>query len=160
MSIFYITYLNHYQFFHFYFTELKFNSISFHVAFTIVIKFMNWFLFTSHLLIIVYACGNFFFMAIFFLSVIFLVKQYTCLVAQLCLTLCDPMDCGLPGSSVHGILHLRTLEWVAMPSPGDLPNPGIKPRSTALQEDSLPSEPAGKPYYFSKCNFSCQAIQI
>ena len=63
--------MNHYQFFHFYFTELKFNSISFHVAFTIVIKFMNWFLFTSHLLIIVYACGNFFFMAIVFLSVIF-----------------------------------------------------------------------------------------
>ena len=104
--------------------------------------------------------GIFFFMAIVFLSVIFLVKQYTCLVAQSCLTLCDPMDCGLPGSSVHGILQLRTLEWVAMPSPGDLPNPGIKPRSTALQEDSLPSEPAGKPYYFSKCNFSCQAIQI
>ena len=35
---------------------------------------------------------------------------------QSCLTLCDPMDCSLPGSSVHGILHARTLEWVAMPS--------------------------------------------
>ena len=34
---------------------------------------------------------------------------------QLCLTLCDPMDC-LPGSSVHGILQARILEWVAMPS--------------------------------------------
>ena len=39
-----------------------------------------------------------------------------CSVAQLCLTLCDPMDCGLPGSFVHGILQARTLEWVAMPS--------------------------------------------
>ena len=34
---------------------------------------------------------------------------------QLCLTLCDPMDCSLPGSSVHGIFQARILEWVAMP---------------------------------------------
>ena len=33
---------------------------------------------------------------------------------QLCLTLCDPMDCSAPGSSVHGILQARTLEWVAI----------------------------------------------
>ena len=39
-----------------------------------------------------------------------------CLVAQLCLTLCKPMDYSLPGSSVHGILQTRILEWVAMPS--------------------------------------------
>ena len=39
--------------------------------------------------------------------------------------LCDSMDCGLPGSSVHGIHQARKLEWVASPSPGDLPNPGI-----------------------------------
>ena len=38
------------------------------------------------------------------------------LVAQLCLTLCDTMDCSPPGSSVHGILQARILEWVAMPS--------------------------------------------
>ena len=37
------------------------------------------------------------------------------LVAQSCPTLCDPMDCGLPGSSVRGILRARILEWVAMP---------------------------------------------
>ena len=35
---------------------------------------------------------------------------------QPCLTLCDPMDCSLPGSSVGGILQARILEWVAMPS--------------------------------------------
>ena len=35
-------------------------------------------------------------------------------VTQLCLTLCDPMDCNLPGSSVHGIFQARTLEWVAI----------------------------------------------
>ena len=39
-----------------------------------------------------------------------------CLVAQLCLTLCDPLDCSPPGSSVHGILQARILEWVARPS--------------------------------------------
>ena len=68
-----------------------------------------------------------------------------CLIAQLYLTLCDPMDCSLPGSSVRGILQAGILEWVSMPSPGDLPNPGIKPRSPALQADSLSSEPPGKP---------------
>ena len=35
-------------------------------------------------------------------------------VAQSCLTLCDPMDCGLPGSSIHGIFQERVLEWVAI----------------------------------------------
>ena len=35
------------------------------------------------------------------------------LVAELCPTLCDPMDCSLPGSPVHGILQARKLEWVA-----------------------------------------------
>ena len=39
-----------------------------------------------------------------------------CLVTQSCLTLCDPMDCSPPGSSVHGILQARILEWFAMPS--------------------------------------------
>ena len=34
--------------------------------------------------------------------------------AVLCLTLCDPMDCSLPGSSVHGIFQARILEWVAI----------------------------------------------
>ena len=41
----------------------------------------------------------------------------------------------------HGILQARILEWVPLPSPGDLPNPGIEPRSPALQVDSLPAEP-------------------
>ena len=40
------------------------------------------------------------------------------LVAQSCLTLCDPMDCSLPGFSVHGILQARLLEWAAIPFPG------------------------------------------
>ena len=68
-----------------------------------------------------------------------------CVCAESCPTLCDPMDCSLPDSSVHGILQVRILEWVAMTSPGDLPDPGINPRSPASQEDSLPSEPSEKP---------------
>ena len=67
------------------------------------------------------------------------------LVAQLCLTLCDPANCSPPDSSVHGILQARILEWVAISFPGDLPNPGIESRSLALQAESLPSEPSGKP---------------
>ena len=55
-------------------------------------------------------------------------------IAQSCLTLCDSID-----YSVYGILQARILEWVPFPSPGDLPNPGIKPRSPALQADSLPA---------------------
>ena len=47
---------------------------------------------------------------------------------QLCSTLCDPMDCSPPGSSVHGILQARILEWVTMPSSGSS-DPGIKPTS-------------------------------
>ena len=43
---------------------------------------------------------------------------------QLCLTLCDPLDCSLPGSSVHGILQARTLEWVAVPSSRGFSQPG------------------------------------
>ena len=45
------------------------------------------------------------------------------------LALCDPMDCSLPGSSVHGILQARILEWVACPPPEYLPDPGIEPVS-------------------------------
>ena len=54
---------------------------------------------------------------------------FVCSVAQLCLTLCGPMDCTPPGSSVHGILQARILEWLPLPTPGDLPNPGIEPAS-------------------------------
>ena len=67
------------------------------------------------------------------------------LVAQSCPTLCDPMDCSLPDSSVHWIIQARKLEWLPCPPPGDLPNPGIEPGSPALQANSLPPDPSGKP---------------
>ena len=47
------------------------------------------------------------------------------------------MDSSLPGSAVHGIFQARILEWAAIPSPGDLPNPEIEPESPALQADAL-----------------------
>ena len=52
----------------------------------------------------------------------------------------------MPGFPVHAIFQARILEWVAIPSSGDLPDPGIEPESYALparQADSLPVEPLG-----------------
>ena len=46
-------------------------------------------------------------------------------ITQSCPTLCNPMECGLPGSSVHGILQTRVMKWVPFPSPGDLPTQGL-----------------------------------
>ena len=60
-------------------------------------------------------------------------------IAQSCPTLCDPVDCSLPGSSVHGLLQTRILKWVLFPPPGDLPEPGIELGSLAMQADSFPS---------------------
>ena len=64
-----------------------------------------------------------------------------CLVAQSCLTFCNPMDCSPPGSSVCESFQARILETIlANPSPGHLPDPGIKsmsPVSPPLQADSL-----------------------
>ena len=67
-----------------------------------------------------------------------------CSVAQSCLTLHNPMDCTLPGSSVNGISQARILEWVAIFYPGDLPDPRASgpresnPRLLHEKENSLP----------------------
>ena len=61
-------------------------------------------------------------------------------VAQSCLTLCDPMD-----YIIHGILQARILEWVTFPGSRGSSQPRDQPRSPALQVDSLPAEPQGKP---------------
>ena len=68
-------------------------------------------------------------------------------VAQSRPTLCNPVDCSLPGSSVHGILQARILEWVAIPfSRGSFqPRDRTQVCSPALWAGSLPSEPPGKP---------------
>ena len=62
-------------------------------------------------------------------------------VSQSCPTLCDPMDCSLPGSSIHGNFQARVLSGLPFPSPGDLPDSGIEPRSPILQAEALPSKP-------------------
>ena len=54
------------------------------------------------------------------------------LVTQSCPTLCDPMDCSPPGSSVHGILQARILEWVAYPFSRGYSQPRIEPRSSHI----------------------------
>ena len=61
------------------------------------------------------------------------------------------MDCSLPSSSVHGILHGEYWSGLPFPFPGNLPDPGIKPESPTLQADCLPSEPPGKPSSSSRC---------
>ena len=68
--------------------------------------------------------------------------QLLCLVAQSCPTLCHPMDCSLPGSSVHGNSPGKN-NWSGLPcpTPRDLHKPRIEPRSPILQSDSLPPEP-------------------
>ena len=84
------------------------------------------------------------------LSVVLVVdlsSSCVCIVDQACQTLCDPRDCSLPGSSVHedspgknpGVGFHALLQ-------GNLPNPGIEPRSPTLQVDSSPS-PQGKPMW-------------
>ena len=71
-----------------------------------------------------------------------------CVRAQSCPTLCNSMNCNPPGSSICGILQARILEWVAIPTPGDLPGPGIKPvspASPALAGGLFTTVPPGKP---------------
>ena len=69
-----------------------------------------------------------------------------CLVAKLCLTLGTPWTLDHQGSSVHGILQARILEWVAI-SPGDLCKPRIEPTSPATAGEFSTTESPGKPMY-------------
>ena len=68
--------------------------------------------------------------------------------AQSCPALSDPMDCSLPGSSVHGISQARILEWVPFPAPEELPDPGIiavSPVSPTLPGRFLTTASPGNP---------------
>ena len=82
---------------------------------------------------------------------------------QSCLILCDPMDCSLPGSSVHGILQARILEWVAVSSSRGSFQPRDWTRisyvSLHWQAVSLPLTPPGKPRIQSFENFSANTDQ-
>ena len=76
---------------------------------------------------------------------IFTCHYCVCLFVQSSPILCEPMDCSLQAPLSTGILQARITEWLPCLPPGDLPNPGIEPRSPALQADYLPTEPSGKP---------------
>ena len=74
--------------------------------------------------------------------------MHACSGAQSCPTLCKSMDYSPPGSSVHGIILARILEWVAVSSSRDLPDPGIEPASLvprSLVRGFFTTEPLGKP---------------
>ena len=66
-------------------------------------------------------------------------------VAQSCLTLCDPTDCSMPGSSVHGLLQSRILEWVAVPFSRQSSQPRDRTQVSHIEGESVLSEPPGKP---------------
>ena len=69
-------------------------------------------------------------------------------VTQLCPTLCDPMDCSLPHSSVHRIFQARVLEWVVLSFSGGSSDPGMEARAPALWADTTtllcPQDSPGK----------------
>ena len=80
------------------------------------------------------------------------------LVVQSCLTLCNPMGCGPPGSSVHGSLQARILEWVAISSSrGIFPTQGSNPRLLHWQADSLLLSHLGSPVQCCVL-LSCSAV--
>ena len=81
-----------------------------------------------------------------------------CSVAKSCPSLCDPMDCSPPGSSVREISQARILEPVAICPSRDLPDPGIKPTSPSLAGGFFTAEPPGKPLpslHLSPENWRC-----
>ena len=65
-------------------------------------------------------------------------------VTQLCLTLCDPTDCSPPGSSVHGILQARILQWVAIPFSRGSSQPRDQTQVSRMLVDPFPFEPPRK----------------
>ena len=87
------------------------------------------------------------------------------LATQLCLTLHNTMDCSPPGSSVHGILQAKVMEWVAILFTRGSSQPRDWTQDSALQADSLPSEPflfetLQSLFYFSSEDASLSKITV
>ena len=78
-----------------------------------------------------------------------------CVHSQLCVTLCDPWMVALQAPLSMGFSRHEHWSGLPFPSPGVLPDPRTEPRSPAMQADSLPSEPPGKPL-----NIKYQSIKI
>ena len=86
-----------------------------------------------------------------------------CLVTQLCPALCNPMDCSPPGASIHSIFQQEYWSRLPFPSPGALPYPVTEPKSSvssALQVDSLLTEPSGTPPYIVLYTYICIHMHI
>ena len=81
-------------------------------------------------------------------------------VSRSCPTLCNSKDCRSPGSSIHGILQARVLEWVAMPSSKESSQPGTEPGSPASQADSLPSQSPEEAHYLNIIKAQCNALRL
>ena len=81
-----------------------------------------------------------------------------CLVAKLCPTLCNPMDCQAPLSMRFPRQDYRS--GLLFPSPGDLPNPGIEPWSPALAGGLFSAEPPGKPKLHTQCHIQQPKILV
>ena len=105
------------------------------------------------LIVFLYEVAIFFFMVYYIFysfhnghTVLLKLTKRGCMHAQLlqsCLTLEEPINCGQPGSCIHGILQARILERVAMPSSRGSSQLEIETTSPAFQTDSLPTEPPG-----------------
>ena len=75
---------------------------------------------------------------------IYISDYFECMCAQHIQFFCDPMDCSQPGFSVMGFSR-QNWSGLPFPSPGDLPDPGIKPKSPAVWVDSSPLSHLGSP---------------
>ena len=85
------------------------------------------------------------------------------LIAQSCPTLCGPMDCSLPGFSVCGIFQARILEWLPLGTPGDLSDPGIKPKpfaSLALAGRFFTTCPTWEAPFYTGSHFSLGNLHV
>ena len=80
-----------------------------------------------------------------FMYFIHCVYVYAVFIAQLCLTLCNPRDCSLPGPSVHGILLARVPKWVAMPFSRGSSQPRDPTQVSSIAGRFFNTEPSGKP---------------
>ena len=103
-----------------------------------------------------HACASGFQMSTFHLQCVCVCG---CVVAKSYPTLCNPMDCSLPGSPVRGILQARTLEWAATSSSRGSSWPRIEPTSPALAGRFLISEPPVKPLNLSLFPF-CVSVHL
>ena len=84
-------------------------------------------------------------------TILYFKSEVKVLVTQSCLTLCNPMNCSPPGSSVHGTFQARILEWVAIFFSRILPKLGMEPWSPALAGGFFTTEQLGKLLLYFKC---------